>query len=84
MGARFLDSCIRKTAAPALGRPTDTLTLYGARRVGEGALFTPSGERAALAGGPFVTDAVTRITEGHLPDAVFGAHEPGGNFNDSR
>jgi hypothetical protein len=36
------------------------------RRVGGGAVYSER-ERAALA----LTDAVTRITEGHVPDAVF-------------
>jgi Uncharacterized conserved protein len=63
MGARIASMCIRKTPAPSARPSRDSIVLDA----WEEAPFYSERERAALA----LTEAVTRITEGHVPDAVF-------------
>jgi len=63
MGARIASTCIRKTPAP-FDETEQKLYVLDAW---EEAPFYSERERAALA----FTEAVTRITEGHVPDAVF-------------
>src|SRR5438477_7770408 len=61
MGVRIASICIRKTPAPSARPSRDSTGAW------EEAPFYSERERAALA----LTEAVTRITEGHVPDAVF-------------
>jgi alkylhydroperoxidase family enzyme len=72
MGVRIASICIRKTPAP-LGETEQRLYVLDAW---EEAPFYAERERAALA----LTEAVTRITEAHVPDAVF--ERARAHFND--
>jgi alkylhydroperoxidase family enzyme len=63
MGVRIASICIRKDAR-ALGETEQRLYVLGAWE--EASVYSER-ERAALA----LTDAVTRITGGHVPDSVF-------------